>query len=310
MVYIKPLLKWLGGKTQIIDKIIKEFPIVINDYIEPFVGGGSVLLALLCKVKNKDITIRGKIQAYDLNETLIYFYKNIQSNPEKVYNHTITLVDNYTSKSIELKEEYYYQIRDRYNKLYQVEKNSCYGSALFLFLNKTCFRGIFRESKNGFNVPFGHYKNPSIIDLNHLMDIYHLIKDVEFNSRGFDKSIEDLSSVSFFKKNTNTIIVFHTKYISPDNFIYLDPPYAPEINTSFVSYTKDGFDIVQHSKLFVLCNQLKLDNRKFLLSNSDTKMVRDYFPADNYNIKLISCKRSINSKNPNSKTNELLIKTD
>ena len=174
----KPILKWVGGKTQILDKLIVEFPTEINNYREIFLGGGSVLLTLLSYVKNGIIKIHGNIYAYDLNEPLIYIYINIQSNHNELYNEIQKLITefnscgdgeiNRTPKNIDdakiAKENYYYWFRSEYNKLSVNDKKTTIGSAMFIFLNKTCFRGVFRVGPKGFNVPYGHYNNPEIIN--------------------------------------------------------------------------------------------------------------------------------------------------
>lgn len=294
--FVKPPIKWVGGKTQIIQKILNEFPKEINNYFEIFLGGGSVLLALL---SFKEIKIKGKIYAFDLNETLIHFYKNIQKNPTKIIDNTIELVKEFNNiRDVEInrkpknideaktsKESFYYWIRKEYNNLSQIQKNSITGSSYFLFLNKTCFRGLYRTGPNGFNVPFGHYKNPEIINKEHILTVNSLIKNVIFEVSDFKKSLKE-------------------EY-ETDDFIYLDPPYAPENSKSFVSYNEGGFDINNHKKLFEICNKL---DTQFLMSNSDVELVKQYFNKDSYEIETISCKRTINCKKPDSKSNELLIK--
>jgi DNA adenine methylase len=258
-------------------------------------GGGSVLLALLQNIERNTIKLTGSINAYDINETLINLYKNIQNNLDNVifeinkimniYNSLDgTIINRKPNNLLEGKtsqESFYYWIRIQYNKLIQEEKNSELGSAYFIFLNKTCFRGVYREGPNGFNVPFGHYKNPEIINEEHLKKISELIKNVNFYCSSFEKSFEQ---------------------INQDDFVYLDPPYAPENNKSFVGYTSSGFNLEQHNLLFTICKKFK-----FLMSNSDVELVKDNF--SDYTINTILCKRSINSKNPESKTNEVLIKS-
>ena len=172
--------------------------------------------------------------------------------------------------------------------LTQQEKNSCNGSAIFIFLNKTCFRGMFREGPNGYNVPYGNYSKPEIVNKKHLLRISKLIKNVNFTHMDFSESI----------KNVKT-----------KDFVYLDPPYAPETKTSFVGYTKKGFDIELHDNLFKKCNELKDKKIKFLLSNANVELVQNAFPKEKFTIKIIVCKRSINSKKPGSKTEEVLIKS-
>jgi DNA adenine methylase len=155
---------------------------------------------------------------------------------------------------------------------------------MFIFLNKTCFRGLFRVGPNGFNVPYGHYKNPEIINKGHLEELHNLIQGVIFECCDFTISL---------------------KGIEPNDFVYLDPPYAPENATSFVGYTEKGFGIESHNNLFTLIHNLTAP--KVLLSNADVPLVRDNFTSEQYVILQILCKRSINSKNPDAKTNEVII---
>jgi DNA adenine methylase len=297
----KPILKWVGGKTQILDKLIVEFPTEINNYREIFLGGGSVLLTLLSYVKNGVIKIHGNIYAYDLNEPLIYIYKHIQTNHTELYDeiqHLITEFNscgdgelNRTPKNIDeakiSKENYYYWIRTEYNKLNLTDKKSQKGSAMFIFLNKTCFRGVFRVGPKGFNVPYGHYNNPEIINQEHLNEIHQLIQNVIFECCDFNTSLNN---------------------IEPNDYVYLDPPYAPETDTSFVGYTENGFNIDNHNNLFELIHKLTETKKKMMLSNSDVSLVRDNFTNEKYNITSILCKRAINSKNPEAKAKEVIIK--
>jgi DNA adenine methylase len=297
----KPILKWVGGKIQIIDKLITDFPVEINNYREIFLGGGSVLLTLLSYVKNGIIKIQGNIYAYDLNESLIYIYKNIQIHHNELYDVMQTIItdfnecgngeinrtpSNITEAKI-AKENYYYWIRSEYNKLCLTDKKSILGSAMFIFLNKTCFRGVFRVGPKGFNVPYGHYNNPEIINKKHLEEIHNLIQNVIFECCDF---------------NTSLTIV------EPNDFVYLDPPYAPETDTSFVGYTENGFNIENHNNLFKLIHILTDTNKKIMLSNSDVNLVRENFTNEKYNTLSILCKRSINSKNPDAKAKEVIIK--
>ena len=300
----KPLLKWVGGKTQIIDKLLSVFPNIkkINNYHEIFLGGGSVLFALLSFIKFRNISLNGNIYAYDLNEPLIYKYKNIQTSPNEVFNEIQLLIQDLTEckkdgfvnrkpitieEAKENSENYYYWIRRRYNNLTNEERNSVLGSAIFIFLNKTCFRGLFRIGPNGFNVPFGNYKNPKIIDKENLLEIRELIKDVRFECCDFTHSMND--------------------NILPGDFVYCDPPYAPETSTSFVGYTENGFPIDKHIELFNKIHSLTENNVKILMSNSDVPLIRENFVNEKYTIKTIECRRAINSKNPQSTTSEVFI---
>ena len=326
--YPKPFLKWVGGKTQIIDTIIKEFPSEMNHYYEIFLGGGSVLFALLWSVKNGNIKLKGNIYAYDINEPLIYVYKNIQSsvNCKLVFHEIQKLISDYQSsasvfnkeevnrrpkniqEATKNKENYYYWIRSEYNKSSLSEKKTPIGSAMFIFLNKTCFRGLFRVGPNGFNVPYGNYLNPEIINKQHLDEIHDLIQNVVFECCDFRLSL------SLSLKN----VVY-------DDFVYLDPPYAPENATSFVKYNENGFSKESHLDLFNCIHDLTNANIKIMMSNADVSLVRENFVNDNdnscikdndndnilkkkYNITSILCKRTINSKNPEAKAKEVIIK--
>lgn len=270
---VKPLLKWVGGKTQILDEVLTRFPKIINNYYEPFVGGGSILLGLLSHIKSGSISVQGHIYASDWNPNLIGLYKNIQSNPHELIDAVKKLSDN--------NEEYYYTIRRQFNEA--EDRTAVQTSAMFMYLNKTGFRGIYREGPRGFNVPFGHYKNPTILDEKHILSVSELIQPVVFTHTSFEESLHN---------------------VSINDFMYLDPPYAPENTTSFVKYNSDGFAIEKHKSLFEICKTTK---GKFLMSNADVSLVKNEFESDDYTKEMIICRRAIHSKDPSSKTNELLI---
>jgi DNA adenine methylase len=292
----KPFLKWVGGKTQIINAIMNKFPRKINNYHELFLGGGSVLLALLSLQKHGEITVKGKIYAYDINKTLINVYKAIQDHKDELYEYIDTYISEYDSitgdvinrnpQTIEeartSKQSYYYWVRNRYNNM---DKDTLECSALFMFINKTCFRGIYREGPNGYNVPYGHYKKtPTIISKTELDNISALIEGVEFIHSDFSSSIQN---------------------VGRDDFVYLDPPYAPENEKSFVSYVSDGFSLEMHKKLFNEVKNLSKVNAYFVMSNANVELVTKNF--EDYDYEEIIARRAINSKNPSSTTIELLI---
>lgn len=281
---MKPFLKWVGGKTQIIQDVLGAFPSEINDYHEIFVGGGSVLLAALEKAN-----VKGKFYAYDLNKILIDTYKDIQARPKELQKEVCELFSVYDSlkgteinrkpmdekEALTSKESYYYWVRHLYNT---GAKNK---TAMFIFLNKTCFRGVYREGPNGFNVPYGHYKTtPAVPDL---IKVSEVIQKVEFIHCDFREAIQRAK---------------------PGDFMYLDPPYAPETKTSFVGYTKDGFGMKDHEELFEMT---KSSGAHFVMSNAGVDLVRDAF--SDYTVTDIKARRAINSKNPASNTTEVIVRS-
>ena len=291
MVLVKPILKWVGGKTQIIDALLQRFPRVIRDYHEPFLGGGSVLLGLL---STPSITLSGTIYASDLNANLIGFYQSLQRAPDDLIRETHALIEEFEQcrdtevhraptrdQAFTSRESYYFWIRSQFNAMSVDQRMTPRGSAMMLFLNKTCFRGMYREGPHGFNVPYGNYVHIGIMD-EHIRTVSRLIQGVVFRVQSFTDSL---------------------RTVQPGDFVYLDPPYAPETNRSFVSYTTDGFALEQHEALFARCHTLACS---WMMSNADVPLVREAFPAP-YSTLVLSCRRAIHSKKPGSKTNEVLI---
>ena len=265
------------------------------------------MLEVLNKISTGDIKIDGNVYAYDINETLIYVYKNIQSNPTELYEEISKLIKEFKnitvntdkssvnrkpinlSEAIEHRENYYYWIRKSYNNLSKDEKISLTGSAMFIFLNKTCFRGLFRESKKGFNVPYGNYDNPEIINEKNIYLVSKLIKNVIFKCYDFSNSMSEIVN---------------------NDFVYLDPPYAPLDKTSFVKYNKDGFDLEKHLQLFDLVDKLTQRNISITMSNSYSELIIQHFENNqtlSYFVQKIEVRRAINSKKPNSKCKEVII---
>jgi len=299
METVKPFLKWVGGKTQILEHVLALVPKEMVNYHEPFLGGGSVLLALLTQVRSGAVKVSGGIYASDLNSNLISLYKNIQDRPEELIAEVKKLAAEFakaTGTTVERKpvsaeqalsspESYYFWIRSAFNALPQEVRALPAASAMLLFMNKTCFRGVYREGPNGFNVPYGNYKDPSILDEAHIRRVSELIQGVTFTAQPFTESLDACVA---------------------GDFVYLDPPYAGD---SFVSYTKDGFGPDNHKRLFEVCGGLREKGVKMLMSNADVKVVKDAFPSPVYVTKILSCKRSINSRKPDAKANEVLIST-
>jgi len=303
----KPFLKWVGGKTQIMSNIIDNIPKEINNYYEPFLGGGSVLLMILSLQKENKIKINGKIYVSDLNKRLINIYKHIKSNKDELFEYIEKYINTYDKLTGDIinrkpkneneaktsKESYYYWIRKCYNELNKKQNLTINDeinlSSMFMFMNKTCFRGMYREGPNGYNVPYGHYKKtPTIITKDELYKISDLIQNVEFMNYSFEDTFTNMI-------NDN----------NKNNFIYCDPPYVPINKKSFVGYNVDGFDNNKHELLFNLLKDIEKNKMKFMLSNSKVDYVDKSFK--NYNIKNVEVKRSINSKNPGSKVLEVII---
>lgn len=275
----KPFIKWVGGKSEILNDVLNKYPTTINNYYEFFLGGGSVLFGLLNLVEQKKIIIKGNIYAYDYNEHLINVYKHIQNKPYELSKGIDNCMEYYNDTDD--KQKIYYWLRNIYNNS---KSGSINKSALFIILNKLCFRGLHRENKKGeFNVSYGNYKNPLIPDLQTILNISMTIQNVIFNHNSF---------VDVINKPNN------------GDYVYLDPPYFP-INNDFVNYTSSGFNKEHHKILFRAIKQFKKKKIKFLMSNSDSEILCNNFL--NYPIQRIVVSRRINSKKPNSKVYEVLI---
>lgn len=307
----KPFLKWVGGKTKLLSKILPKIPERINNYHEIFLGGGSVLLALLSYQKQNLIDIRGNIYAYDYNKSLINLYLCIKTDVDKLianlniikrnfldistntnnvrWNSKLLNNDNYNST----KEHYYYWIRDKFNRKKINDEYDTEMAAYMLFLNKTGFKGMYREGKSGrFNIPYGLKDKkddaifPVIFDDEHLKETSILIKNVIFEHSSYCVSIPRANK---------------------GDFVYLDPPYVPITATSFTTYTVDGFTDKNHDELFSLIEKLYSKNIKFLMSNHKAEKVLNSFNTKKYNIEFITVRRAIHSKNPGKTANEVLI---
>lgn len=294
MEIVKPFVKWAGGKGGLIPQIKNFYPfeienIKIDKYVEPFVGSGAILINILQKYDIKEA------YAFDINMDLINCYNVIKSNVEEL----IQELDNKEKKFLSLdndkREEYFYDIRNEYNSYsLEVNKMNVKRASEFIFLNRTCFNGLYRVNKNGkFNVPCGKYKNPTICDSTNLRNLSYLIRNVNFQYGDYKKS---------------------EKYIDNNTFVYFDPPYRPLSNTSgFTSYTKEDFNDDNQKELADFFRQLDSKDAKLMLSNSNPKNINkdDNFFEDIYKgfyINEISAKRMINANaKGRGEISELLI---
>ena len=285
----KPFLKWAGGKTQLISEIEKNLPYsTIDTYVEPFVGSGAVLFWILSEFSDLE-----KAVVNDINEDLINTYKTIQSTPKELISVLEILQGEYHSleNSDDKKKEYYYHKRELFNHRKQ---NQTEHSALFIFLNRTCFNGLYRVNrKNEFNVPMGSYKKPTICDKSNILAVNEALQKVELLCGDFEQTVN---------------------YTSANTLFYFDPPYKPLSETSsFNSYAKDQFDDNEQIRLKKFCDKLNSLGHNWILSNSDVKgkNPHDNFFDDLYadfTIKRVDAKRSINA-NPEKRglLKELLI---
>lgn len=277
----KPFLKWVGGKGQLIDQILHLIPKQINRYYEPFIGGGAILFALLNEVEQGKRTIK-HFQLSDKNATLISLYKRVKTDPETLITHLDKFSKQYSRNDMEGKKKMYYRLRDRFNKA----SPSPMRDALFLFLNKTGFRGLHRVGPRGFNVSFGHYTNPGICEPERIRAVSRLLRKyrVKIIHASFDKAV---------------------KTAIRGDFVYLDPPYYPVKEGSFTMYHSNGFYDKNHDLLYETCLSLNRKHVGWLMSNSDVKPIRQQYKQ--FRKKKITAKRKIDRNNPDSVAGELLI---
>jgi len=296
---IKPFLKWAGGKTQLLEEIDANLPKELKEgkikrYIEPFVGSGAVLFHLLSHYNIENAYI------LDINPELINVYTVIKNDVEAL----ITILEQkeleFLSKEKDERKEYYYKVRKSFNtdlekfNFHDYTSDNIKRAAQFIFLNKTCFNGLFRVNKSGqFNVPMGDYKNPTICNAENLRASSQALQKVEIIEGDYTKSAQ---------------------FVNEDTFVYFDPPYRPlNESSSFTSYSKFDFTDKEQEELARYFKKLDKLNIKLMLSNSDPKNIN---PNDNffdnlysgYKIRRVSAKRSINSKGAKrGQINELLI---
>jgi DNA adenine methylase len=277
----KPFVKWAGGKGQLVETIQKKYPMIANanivNYCEPFVGGGAILFDVLQKYELKNVIIN------DINEDLINTYRQIKNNVQSLIRQLRKIQDIYLPFEPNKRKEIYYTARDRYNHLkINGDKNTDIEKAsLFLFLNKTCFNGLYRVNKKClFNVPAGNYKNPLICDAANLKNIHLLLQGTTILCGDYSECLS---------------------YIDNNTFVYIDPPYRPLNKTSaFTSYTNVEFDDNEQMRLKKFLDLISQKGAKTVLSNSDPKNTNkdDNFFDDlyeKYTIDRIAAKRMINS---------------
>ena len=291
-VTLKPFVKWVGGKSQLVEQIEKMLPTdgekVLTKYAEPMVGGGALFFSILSKYDFEELYIS------DINAELINAYQAVKND----VNNLIAKLNEMQMLFLPMDENgrkyFYYTVREKFNSTTLTEETATEKAAQFIFLNKTCFNGLYRVNRKGqFNVPMGAYKNPTICDDENLRNIHEALQNVTIVCGDYSLS---------------------KSFIDKDTFVYLDPPYRPISETSaFTAYNSDVFDDNEQIRLSKFIDEINLLGAKIVLSNSDPKNVNedDNFFDDlykNYKINRVEASRAINSKgDKRGKINELLI---
>lgn len=287
----KPFVKWAGGKTQLLGQLRESLPVDFSErqglvYVEPFVGGGAVLFWILQEYPNIS-----KAVINDINPELICVYREIKSNVDALVQRLAIIQEEYVPLDEDGRKEYFLEKRRLFNSKWATSLET---AALFIFLNRTCFNGLYRvNSKGEFNVPHGRYLNPRICDRDNLLACSKLLAKVEILNGDFAET---------------------ESFAKPGYFFYLDPPYKPVTATSaFTSYSQGGFDDAEQLRLRDFCDRISAAGAGFMVSNSDPKSFNpeETFFDDIYSkfsIRRVSATRMINS-NPNGRgaVSELVI---
>lgn len=253
-------LKWVGGKRRLIEQLSEQFPNKFETYYEPFLGAGSIFFYLKAIGKAKTCVLS------DINQDLVSTYIAVRDKPTLLINHLKWFKTNHSKK-------FYYETREKFNKKKYLQTRRC---AAFIYLNKTCFNGIYRvNKKNEFNVPMGKYKNPEIFNEKDLKWASELLQDVEIRCQDYRDILPKV------KKN---------------DFVYLDPCYDPLKKTSFAHYTPERFQLSDRYKLYSFIIQINQKGAHFLLSNNDIEEVKTlYKKHPEFKINEVYAHRFINS---------------
>ncbi len=269
---IAPFVKWAGGKRQLLDKISERMPNSYNNYFEPFIGGGAVLFELRPQ----------KAVINDINSALTNAYRIICEMPQDF----IREIEKIDSEMWEDGKKYYYSIREHYNDKLMKEEFDVELAALFVFINKHCFNGLYRVNGKGlFNVPYNNSRRKSIDDAS-ILKISEYLKNVKILTGDFEEACKGAEKGDFF---------------------FLDSPYAPLNPTSFESYTKEGFDIESHKRLASLFDELTKRGCFCMLTNHNTQFINELYGNKGYKIDVVRVKRLINSDASKRTGEEVII---
>ncbi|WGI36785.1 DNA adenine methylase [Mesomycoplasma lagogenitalium] len=266
---ISPFVKWVGGKTQILNEIKKRMPKKFNKYYEPFVGGGALLFEIMPEVAIIN----------DINSHLINAYKKIKTDHKKL----LMLLKKWDNEVCD--KNLYFQRRKEFNLKIINNTNDVEAAALFIYLNKRCFNGIYRVNSKGlFNVPFNNKAKVNSFSEDNIKNIGYFLKKVKILNLDFEKALVDATK---------------------DDFIFFDSPYAPLTKTSFNSYTENGFGVDDHIRLFNLFKQLDEKGCYVMLTNHNTPFINELYK--DYKIEIINVKRMVNSDANNRYGQEVII---
>ena len=269
---IVPFVKWAGGKRQLLSQIQERMPENYNHYFEPFVGGGAVFFG----------TQPSKALINDINKALINTYQRICDSP-KAFLSEVNKID---SEMWEDGKQYYYTIRERYNDKLMKSEYDVELAALFVFLNKHCFNGLYRVNGKGlFNVPYNNSRRVSVNE-DSIIEISKYLQGITIIDGDFEDACKDARK---------------------GDFVFLDSPYAPLNPTSFESYTKEGFDIESHKRLAKLYDELTMRGCYCMLTNHNTDLINELYGNKGYKIDVVSVRRMINSDASNRVGEEVII---
>lgn len=266
---VSPIIKWAGGKRQLLPELKKRIPLDFNRYFEPFIGGGALFFDLM--PSNAYIS--------DINPELVNLYKVVRDNLSEL------ILDLSTHKNT---QEYFSEIRSLDRNADYAKLSSVKRASRFIYLNKTCFNGLYRVNSRGFfNVPFGRYSNPNFLDEENLYAVSEFLQTAQIECANFDNILN---------------------FVSKGDFVYFDPPYIPLSTTaSFTSYSKEDFGMTEQIALKELCEKLDAMGVKFMLSNSDTPVSNELY--DSYNVEKIYASRFINSRaSGRGKISEIIVR--
>ena len=269
---IVPFVKWAGGKRQLLSQIQERMPENYNHYFEPFVGGGAVFFG----------TQPSKALINDINKALINTYQRICNSPKEF----LSEVNKIDSEMWEDGKQYYYSIRERYNDKLMKSEYDVELAALFVFLNKHCFNGLYRVNGKGlFNVPYNNSRRASVEE-NVIWAVSEYLQNITILQGDFEDACKEA------KKG---------------DFVFLDSPYAPLNPTSFEAYTKEGFDIESHKRLAKLYDELTMRGCYCMLTNHNTDLINELYGNKGYKIDVVSGRRMIISDASNRVGEEVII---